>query len=115
MALRPAAAAAATAAVGTVTALRPSEICVTFEEMPEEAQLAEPLTLSLLYNDVTFRRLEAAVATLRSDAPPLASAGLVRALLSDSSSGAMAAAAAAGHAAEALPPERIMFKPLRTP
>ena len=25
-----------------------------FEELPEEEQLAEPLTLSLLYNDVTY-------------------------------------------------------------
>jgi hypothetical protein len=43
-------------------------------ELPEEEQLAEPLTLSLLYNDVTYRRLDAALSALRTGKMPPASA-----------------------------------------
>ena len=105
VALRPATTLAAGAASGTVTALRASSISVSFDEMPEEQQLVEPLTLSLLYNDVTYRRLESTVNTLRAgDKVPRAAAALCRALLSDETTtrAAMAAAAAAGDASEPL-------------
>ena len=116
IALRPANAAAATATVGTVTALRPTSMSVSFEELPEEADLAEPLTVSLMYNDVTYRRIEAAVGTLRNDAKiPAASAALCRALLTEDANvaaTAMAAAAAVGQASEPLPAERAINRGL---
>jgi ATP-dependent RNA/DNA helicase IGHMBP2 len=106
VALRPSAMQAAGAATGTVTALRGTTISVAFEEMPEEAQLVEPLTLSLLYNDVTYRRLESAIGVLRSgDKLPADAAALCRALLSDpeTARAAMERAAAAGRDSEPLP------------
>lgn len=117
VALRPASVLAAGAATGTVTALRATSISVSFEEMPEEQQLApEPLTLSLLYNDVTYRRLEATISALRSggDKVPRAASSLCRALLSDeaTSRAAMAAAAAAGAASEPLAAERAINRGL---
>ena len=86
--LRPAAAAAAAASTCTVTAVRATSLTVTFEELPEEEQLAEPLTLSLLYNDVTYRRLDAALSALRNGKMPAASAPLCRALLADDTAAA---------------------------
>lgn len=102
--LRSSSAQAATAATGTVTAVRASSLSVTFEEMPEESQLVEPLTLSLLYNDVTYRRLEAALGAVRSDKAPVAASELCRALLGSTevAAAAMARCAAAGAAAEPL-------------
>ena len=81
--LRPSAAAASAASTCTITAVRATSVTVTFEELPEEEQLAEPLTLSLLYNDVTYRRLDAALSALRTGKMPPASAPLCRALLAD--------------------------------
>ena len=116
VALRPAsgAVAAADATVCTVTALRATSISVTFDELPEEAQLAEPLTLSLLYNDVTFRRLEAALGALRKNEAPRAASALCRALLAEEevATAAMAAAAAAAAAAEPLPEVRAINRGL---
>ena len=81
--LRPASASTASALVGTVTRLSETEVCVAFEEVPEEEQLAEPLTLSLLYNDVTYRRLEQTLRVLRDEKPPLAARKLCDSLLGD--------------------------------
>ena len=112
--LRPGSALAATAATGTVTALRTATITVTFEEWPEEAQLVEPLTLALLYNDVTYRRLEATLGALRADRAPTAASDLCRALLADddTAAAAMARCAAAGQAAEPLAEARAINRGL---
>ena len=77
VAMRPAAAPAASALTGTVTALREAEIHVAFDDLPEEEQLAEPLVLSLMYNDVTYRRLERTLTALRDDKVPSSAAVLV--------------------------------------
>ena len=83
VALRPASASAAGAVTGTVTALKETAVCVAFDEMPEEEQLVEPLTLSLMYNDVSYRRLEGALATLRDERAPVAAAAICGALLGE--------------------------------
>lgn len=81
--LRPASTSATTALVGTVTKASETAICVAFEEMPEDEQLAEPLTLALLYNDVTYRRLEQTLRLLRDDKPPASAAKLCATMLGD--------------------------------
>lgn len=68
--MRPSTALAGAAATGTVTSVRENLIKVSFEEMPEEEQLAEPLVLALSYSDVTYRRIEFALAALAADKPP---------------------------------------------
>ena len=47
---------------------------VSLEEMPDEEELPEPMTLQLLYNDVTYRRCEQAISVLRADLEPTRSA-----------------------------------------
>ena len=83
VALRPSIAPATSAITGTVTALKEAVVCVAFDEMPEEEQLAEPLSLSIMYNDVTYRRLEQALTTLRDERIPATAASLCSALLGE--------------------------------
>jgi hypothetical protein len=49
-------------------------VSVSLEEMPDEEELPEPMTLQLLYNDVTYRRCEQAISVLRADLVPTRSA-----------------------------------------
>jgi len=63
VALRSAGAAAAsgkTHVVATVSRVTNTAVSVALEEAPDEEDLPEPLTLHLLYNDVTYRRCEQA-------------------------------------------------------
>ena len=87
VAIRPAGAASAASAsspvlTGTLTRIGDASVGVSIDEMPEE-DLAEPITLLLLNNDVTYRRLTEALRTLADDKAPAASAPLCRALLGD--------------------------------
>lgn len=111
--LRPSAAAASAASTCTITAVRATSVTVTFEELPEEEQLAEPLTLSLLYNDVTYRRLDAALSALRTGKMPPASAPLCRALLADDDAAATILARGVPlSACEPLPETQLLNKGL---
>ena len=113
VALRPAAAAAAAASTCTVTAVRAASLTVTFDELPDEEQLAEPLTLSLLYNDVMYRRLDAALTALRSGKVPTAATPLCRCLLADDEPAAAALARGVPVAAtEPLPAAQAINKGL---
>ena len=109
--LRPAAAAAAAGSTCTITALRASTLTVTFEELPGEEELAEPLTLSLLHNDVTYRRLDAALSALRAGRLPPASAPLCRALLDGDDGAALSCGPALG-ATEPLPADQLVNRGL---
>ena len=83
VAMRPAAAPATSSITGTVTALRETEILVAFDELPEDEQLSEPLSLTLMYNDVTYRRLEKTLMLLRDEKQPAAAGFLCSALLGE--------------------------------
>ena len=101
-------------AVGTITA--PADaLSLSFEELPDEQQLAELLTVSLLYNDVTYRRLEATIGT---PAPRRLRTALRRSAARCSpttlevATAAMAAAANAGQSSEPLAAERAFNRGL---
>ncbi|KAL1524177.1 hypothetical protein AB1Y20_019086 [Prymnesium parvum] len=81
--LRAAGAPAASGLTGTVATLRESEIRVAFDELPDDENLVEPLSLALMYNDVTYRRIEKALSLLRDEKQPRAAASLCRALRGD--------------------------------
>lgn len=108
--LRPSSAPASEAASGTVTSVRENAIKVSFEEMPEEEQLAEPLVLALSYNDVTYKRLEHALGALASGKPPRHAAAMCAMLLRPAAEAA--AALRPPVAAEPFPLERLYNRDL---
>ena len=84
VALRSAGAASGkTHVVATVSRVTNTAVSVALEETPDEEDLPEPLTLHLLYNDVTYRRCEQAVGLLRAGRVPAKAALLCGVLLGE--------------------------------
>ena len=69
--------------VATVTRVTSTAVSVSLDEMPDEEELPEPITLHLLYNDVTYRRCEQAIGVLRGGRFPPKAAQLCAVLLGD--------------------------------
>ena len=65
---------------GTLTQAGGSAVVVSLEELPDDG-LPEPLTLVLMQNDVTYRRIEAALSAIADGTVGLAASPVVRALL----------------------------------
>ena len=69
--------------VATVTRVTNTAVSVSLEEMPDDEELPEPITLHLLYNDVTYRRCEQAIGVLRAGRIPPKAAQLCGVLLGE--------------------------------
>lgn len=78
--LRPAGASAAEAVRGTLTRVGGSTVVVSIDELPEGG-LREPVLLLLMHNEVTYRRIEAALGAITDGTVSSAASPIVRALL----------------------------------
>jgi ATP-dependent RNA/DNA helicase IGHMBP2 len=78
--LRPAGGSATDAVRATLTRVGGASVVVSIEELPEGG-LREPLLLLLMHNEVTYRRIEAALGAITDGTVSSAASPIVRALL----------------------------------